>query len=92
MSHEGKQGGKRKAAPVFVLSKKDKKAKKEIATMVINDLKSSFNQRKTDEEGGNEIYNLVRGNKSALVIQRANDDGEDYVPSRGVIMNHDDIF
>ena len=27
MSHEGKQGGKRKAAPAFVLSKKEKKAK-----------------------------------------------------------------
>ncbi len=80
MSHEGKQEGKRKAAPAFVLSKKDKKAKKEIATMVINDLKSSFSQKRTtkssvkdNEDGEDEIYNLVRGNKSAMVIQRADD-------------------
>ncbi len=58
MSHEGKQGGKRKAAPAFVLSKKDKKAKKEIATMVINGLKPSFSQKRTtkssvkDDEDG----------------------------------------
>jgi hypothetical protein len=91
MSHEGKQGGKRKAAPAFVLSKKEKKAKKEIATMVINDLKSSLGQKKAaklsvkdDEDGEDEIYNLVRGNKSAMVIQRLDDEGEDYVPSRKV--------
>jgi hypothetical protein len=89
MSHEGKQGGKRKGAPALVLSKKDKKARKEIATMVINDLKSTLgNIKKTksitkDDEGDNDnLYNLVRGNKSAMVIQRMDKDGEDFVPTK----------
>jgi hypothetical protein len=43
-SHKGKKGGKRKTS--FLLTNKEKKAKKELVTMVVNDLKSSLKQRK----------------------------------------------
>ena len=93
-SHEvNKQGGKRKGAPSLILSKKDKKAKKEIVTMVMNDLKSALGQKKKgkssakeDEQDDAELYDLVRGNQSAMVIQRLDEGKEDYVPSKRVIM------
>jgi hypothetical protein len=53
-SHDGKKGGKRKVEPSLLLSKKEKKANKEIAAMVINDLKSSMSKKKgkgKDEDG-----------------------------------------
>ena len=42
-SHEGKKGGKRK--PALLLSRKDKKVKKEIAAMVINEQKKKGEER-----------------------------------------------
>jgi hypothetical protein len=93
---EGKQGGKRKGAPALILSKKGKKAKKEIATMVINDLKSSLGKKRKEkkvtskdrdeDDDDEELYNLVRGKKSTMMIQRLDEDGKEYVPSRHVIM------
>ena len=40
------KGGKRKEAPAMILSKKDKKIKKDIVAMVVKDLKSKAGQRK----------------------------------------------
>ncbi len=60
-SHEGKKGGKRK--PSLLLSKKDKKVKKEIAEMVIKDLKSSMKKEKIltfEKDGDDNLYDLVR--------------------------------
>jgi len=91
-SHKGKKGGKRKAPSTVLLTGKDKKAKKELVTMVINDIKSSMGQKKKssskdkDEEDDEELYNLVRGQKSTMMIRRLNEDEDDYVPSRKVIM------
>ncbi len=93
---DGKQGRKRKGAPALILSKRGKKAKKEIATMVINDLKSSLGKKKKEkqvafkdedeDDDEEELYNLVRGKKSTMMVQRLDEDGEEYVPSRRVIM------
>jgi hypothetical protein len=59
--------------------------------MVINDLKSTLgNIKKTQsitkdvEENNDNLYNLVRGNKSTMVIQRMDEDGEEFVPSKQV--------
>ena len=64
-SHATK-GGKRKEAPAMILSKKDKKMKKDIVAMVVKDLKSKAGQRKpkgegSEDEGDDGLYNLVRG-------------------------------
>jgi hypothetical protein len=73
----------------MILSKKDKKIKKDIVAMVVKDLKSKAGQRKpkennSEDEGDDDLYNLVRGgNKSSLVIQRLKDE-EDFVPTRNL--------
>ena len=75
----------------MILSKKDKKIKKDIVAMVVKDLKSKAGQRKpkgdnSDDDHGNDgLYNLVRGggNKSSLVIQRLKDE-EDFVPTKKI--------
>ena len=95
-SHAGKQGGKRKNSSTLILSRKDKKAKKEIVTMVVNDLKSSLGQKgkrkakevssADNEEGDDELYDLVRGKSSTMMIQRLDAEDNDYLPKRRVIM------
>jgi hypothetical protein len=89
-SHQGKKGGKRKGSSTVLLTSKDKKAKKELVTMVINDLKSAMGQKKqvgsNDKDGDEDLYNLVRGKKSSLTIQSLDEDSDEYVPSRKVIM------
>jgi hypothetical protein len=84
----GAKGGKRKEAPAMILSKKDKKIKKDIVAMVVKDLKSKAGQRKpkgenSEDEGDDDLYNLIRGggNKSSLVIQRL-DEKEGFIPTR----------
>jgi hypothetical protein len=73
----------------MILSKNEKKIKKDIVAMVVKDLKSKAGQRKpkddnSEDEGDEELYNLVRGGKkSSLVIQRLNDE-EDFVPTRNL--------
>jgi hypothetical protein len=74
-SHKGNKGGKRKANSTVLLTGKDKKAKKDIVTMVINDLKSAIGQNKKssnkNEDGEDEeLYNLVRGRKSTMMIKK----------------------
>ncbi len=61
--------------------------------MVVNDLKSAIGQKKKtnskaekEDEGDEDLYNLVRGKKSTMMIQRLDSDSDDYVPSRRVIM------
>jgi hypothetical protein len=61
--------------------------------MVINDLKSSLKKRNSarkeedKDEGDDDLYNLVRGKRSTLTIQRLDEKGEDdYKPQRRVIM------
>ena len=57
--------------------------------MVVKDLKSKAGQRKpkednSDDEGEEDLYNLVRGGKkSSLVIQRLQDE-EEFVPTRNL--------
>ena len=73
----------------MILPKNDKKIKKDIVAMVVKDLKSKAGQRKpkgdnSDDEGDEDLYNLVRGGKkSSLVIQRLKDE-EDFVPTRNL--------
>jgi hypothetical protein len=71
------------------MSKKDKKMKKEIAAMVVKDLKSSTKREKIvtfeKEKNDEDLYDLVRGGKSAMMVQRR--DGKDeYIPRKKVIM------
>ena len=85
-SHEKSKGGKRK--PSLLVSKKDKKTKKEIAAMVISDLKANLKHEKfesADSDGDDNLYNLVRGHKTAMMIHKG-PGGEDFVPKRRVIM------
>jgi hypothetical protein len=89
-SHEGKKGGKRKSS--LVLSKKEKKkVKKEVAAMVVKNLKSAHgsevkNEGKFEEDDKDSLYNLVRG-KSSLMVQRLDEDNsEDFVPRRVLMM------
>ena len=57
--------------------------------MVVKDLKSKAGQRKpkddkSEDEGDEDLYDLVRGGrKSSLVIQRLKDE-EDFVPTRNL--------
>jgi hypothetical protein len=91
-SHDKKGGrGKRKDKPLL-LSKKDKKARKDIAALVLKDLKGSVGKRKKEksgkeDSGDDELYDLVRGAKSSMVIRRLDDDGEEkFVPKQRVVM------
>jgi hypothetical protein len=73
----------------MILSKNEKKIKKDIVAMVVKDLKSKAGQRKpkednSEDEGDEDLYNLGRGGKkSSLVIQRLNDE-DDFVPTRNL--------
>ena len=63
--------------------------KKEIAAMVVKDLKANLKKEKIitfeKAKGDDELYDLVRGGKAAMMVQRADEDHE-YVPRRKVIM------
>jgi hypothetical protein len=92
-SHSGKKGGKRKGSSTVLLTSKEKKAKKEIVTMVINDLKSAAGKKtktnpksEKEDSGDEDLYNLVRGKKSTMMVQKLDRESDDYVPSRRVIM------
>ena len=54
----------------MILSKKDKKIKKDIVAMVVKDLKSKAGQRKPkgekSDDGEDGLYNLVRGGGTNL--------------------------
>ena len=89
----GKKGGKRKGSSTVLLTSKEKKAKKEIVTMVINDLKLAVGKKtktnpksEKEDSGGDDLYNLVRGKKSTMMVQKLDRESDDYVPSRRVIM------
>ncbi len=59
--------------------------------MVISDLKSNLRKERSnqsasaDSDGDDDLYNLVRGLKSTMMIQKGNG-RDDYVPKRRVIM------
>ncbi len=58
--------------------------KKDIVAMVVKDLKSKAGQRKPKKDNSDdedEVYSLVRGNKSTLMVQRL-DEEENYKPAR----------
>jgi formylmethanofuran dehydrogenase subunit E len=63
--------------------------KKEIAAMVVRNLKSSTKKEKIvtfeKEKNDEDLYDLVRGGKSAMMVQRRDGEGE-YIPRRKVIM------
>jgi hypothetical protein len=69
-----------------LLSKPDKKAKKDIVAMVIKDHKSNLSQtkksRKNDKSDDEELYNLVRGKTTSMYIQQEGEDG--FVPKKRV--------
>ncbi len=60
--------------------------------MVLKDLKGSVGKKKKeklvkDDSGDDELYDLVRGAKSSMVIRRLDDDGEEkFVPKQIVVM------
>jgi hypothetical protein len=56
--------------------------------MVVKDLKSSMKKEKIvtfEKKDDADLYDLVRGGKSAMMVQRK-DENEDYIPRRKVIM------
>ena len=86
-SHEGKKGGKRK--PALLMSKKDKQMRKEIAAMVVKSMKSGVKKEKIasyeKDNNDEDLYNLVRGERSTMMVQRKEQE-DDYVPRRKVVM------
>jgi hypothetical protein len=76
------------------LSSKEKKAKKELVTMVVNDLKSSLGKggkkisKEKDEGDDDDLYDLVRGKRSTMMIQRLDGEGNEFVSQESY---HDDL-
>ncbi len=63
-----------------------------MVTMVVNDIKYSLgksSKKKSKERGDGDdgdLYDLVRGKRSSMMIQRLDEEGDDFVPRRGIIM------
>ena len=89
-SHDGHKGGgkpqdlKRKSEVVFLTTKKGKKARKQLSSLLIKEMKNELgeigNQPNTDNEDST-LYQLIRGVPSAI-ISRGGSDFDDFIPSR----------
>ena len=93
-SHDGPQGGqtkesqtKRKGDAVFLATKKGKKARKQLTSLLLKDLKERGKvkaQLKEDESEDDEhLYQLIRG-VPTVVIKAPNPEADDFIPIRGV--------
>jgi hypothetical protein len=88
-SHDGpkgeKQNGKRKHEMVLLNTKKGKKARKQLSSLLIKELaegKESSNAKVTFEEDDNHLYQLIRGMPTVLIVGEESAQMNEYVPVR----------
>ena len=90
-SHDGKKGGKpqdqkkRKQEVVFLATKKGKKARKQLSTLLIKELKDEFassEHNKGNDEDDSSLYQLIRGVPSAIISRGGSQVVNDFVPKR----------
>jgi hypothetical protein len=89
-SHDGPKGGKsqdfkkRKSEVVFLTTKKGKKARKQLSSLLIKEMKNELgapdNSPQTENDDST-LYQLIRGVPSAI-ISRGGSDFDDFIPSR----------
>jgi hypothetical protein len=73
---------KRKNELVFLATKKGKKARKQLSTLLIKDLKESLGNPKSDDpdkEDDSHLFQLIRG-VPTVMISRGEKDGIDFKP------------
>ncbi len=95
-SHDGPKGdqgdkgnkanpNKRRSDNVFLATKKGKKARKHLTSLILKDLKeegaTSVKKKSKDSDDDEHLYNLIRG--LPTVVIRARDSCDDYIPKRG---------
>jgi hypothetical protein len=86
-SHDGPKGGKpnefkkRKNEVVFMATKKGKKARKRLSTLLIKDLKEGLEKSKEKAEGDEDehLFRLIRG-VPTVMISRGGEDSIDFKP------------
>ncbi len=86
LSHDGPKGGvkKRKPESVFLTTKKRKKARKKLTSLVIKDVKETISSKSNKEvsfndEDDSHLYQLIRGVPTVMILKGENDD---YAPVR----------
>jgi hypothetical protein len=90
-SHDGPKGGKpqdkkkRENEVVFLTTKKGKKARKQLSTLLIkemkDDLAASGNKPDGDEDDSS-LYQLIRGVPSVIISRGGSQFCNDFIPSR----------
>ncbi len=99
-SHDGPQGGqgkepfaKRKGDAVFLATKKGKKARKQLTSLLLKDLKEEkkgkVSSGDSDKEDDEHLYQLIRG-VPTVVIKSLDPEVDDFVPSRKTDGQDDD--
>jgi hypothetical protein len=89
-SHDGPKGGgaqssKRKQEVIFLATKKGKKARKQLSSLLIKEMKESIG-RDTEKLGQSNIsedehlYQLIRGVPTVIIAREKNEDGPEYRP------------
>ncbi len=87
-SHDGPKGGKqnkRKNEMVLINTKKGKKARKQLSSLLIKELggsKESSEPKVTFEEDDNHLYQLICGVPKVLIVEEENAPSNDYVAVR----------
>jgi hypothetical protein len=76
---------KRRSDNVFLATKKGKRARKHLTSLILKDLKeegtTSAKNKSKDSDDSDHLYNLIRG--VPTVVIRARDSFDDYIPRRG---------
>ena len=96
LSHDGPKGGvkKRKPETVFLTTKKGKKARKKLASLVMKDVKETMSVKSNkevsfdDEEDDSHLYQLIRGAPTVMILK--GEDG-DFAPVRKRIAKTDTL-
>jgi hypothetical protein len=81
----GKKNGKRNNEMVLLNTKKGKKARKQLSSLLIKDLaevNESSKPKVTFEEDDNHLYQLIRGLPTVLIVGEESAQIDDYVPVR----------
>jgi hypothetical protein len=80
------QANKRKNEMVFLATKKEKKARKQLASLLIKDLKESLEKgagqsnSKTEADEDSHLYQLIRGVPTVMISRGENEGGLNYKP------------
>ena len=99
LSHDGPKGGVKKQKPesVFLTTKKGKKARKKLTSLLVKDVKASISSKMNpnvsfvkhddDEDDDDHLYQLIRGTPTVLILRGEKDEIEkgltaDFVPVR----------